>query len=69
VTGDVSLDSQAQRELGKIYICLEPNRRFSYFAAIAGAFELPQIEQSHIFPRRKKKFSSRLVFLKKELLK
>lgn len=49
----MSLDSQAQREPGKIYFCLELSRRLRCFPAIPGAFELLWIEQSHIFPRRK----------------
>lgn len=63
----MSLGSQAQREPGKIYFCLELSRRLRCFPAIPGAFELLWIEQSHIFPRRKKKthFSSGLRFKKR----
>lgn len=66
----MSLGSQAQREPGKIYFCLELSRRLRCFPAIPGAFELLWIEQSHIFPRRKKKTIFQADFvLKKELLK
>lgn len=52
----------------KIDLCREPDGRLSRFSAVPGAFEVPPIEQWHIFPRRKKFFSSVLIF-KKELLK
>lgn len=62
----MSLDNQAQREPGKIYFCLELSRRLRHFPAIPGAFELSWIEQSYIFPRRKKKrFQADLFFKRK----
>lgn len=62
------LDGLEKRELGKIYFCWELNESLRCFSAAPSAFELPLIEQLHIFPRSEHFFQVGL-FLKKELLK
>ena len=55
-SGKRLLGGLEQRAPDRIYFCQELNGKLRYFSTVAGAFELPPIEQFHIFPRSKNFF-------------